>query len=193
MLRGLALGAFVLLTGGTGCVERLITLGEGADRGEDAGRAESSDGEGPGAGDVITDCVDDQDCAELQNCFSGTCVTSGAMRVSLSWDVVSDFDLHLRVPSGSEISFELKSADGGQLDLDDCVAGECREEMGVHVENIVFPQACPPGEYAVWVENFDSRRKGNFVIEVAGEVTAQFLGEVKRAPHNVSEEFLFDH
>ena len=190
-MRGPALGALVLLAGSSACVERLITLGEGESVGE--GESEGSSDDGLSAGDVITDCVVDEDCSDLQNCFSGTCVSSGAMRVSLSWDVVSDFDLHLRLPSGAEISFELKSADGGELDLDDCVAGESREPKGLHVENIVFADSCPPGEYAVWVENFDSRRKGNFVIEIAGEVTAQFAGEVGRTPDNVSAEFFFSH
>jgi hypothetical protein len=191
MVRGPTLGALLLFATASGCVERLITLGES--EGGIESESGSSDDEGLSAGDVIGACAADEDCAELQNCFSGTCVSAGAMRVSLSWDVVSDFDLHLRLPSGAEISFELKAAEGGELDLDDCVAGECREEMGVHVENIVFPEACPPGEYAVWVENFDSRRKGDFVIEVAGEVTAQFVGEVGRVPDNVSEAFGFVH
>lgn len=191
-MRGVAWGALVVLATSSGCVERLITLG-GDEAGDDPGGSSTSDDEGLSAGDVVGSCRVDADCAELESCFAGTCVTSGAMRVSLSWDVVSDFDLHLRLPSGSEISFELKAAEGGELDLDDCVAGECREAQGVHVENIVFAQACPPGEYVTWVENFDSRREGAFVIEVAGEVTAQFLGEVGRAPDDASEAFRFQH
>ncbi|MCA9636566.1 MAG: hypothetical protein KC420_11115, partial [Myxococcales bacterium] len=98
--------------------------------------------------------------------------------MSLSWDRVTDFDLHVQTPSGAEISFDNPSASNGYLDLDDCVGGECSEPHGTHVENIFFSDGALSGTYRVWVQNFDGLNAGAFTLEVAGEVQAEWSGEL---------------
>lgn len=110
-------------------------------------------------------CQRDDDCVNGSICFDGTCVGAGPLRVTLSFGVDSDFDLHLRTPAGNEIYFGARDADGGLLDVDQCgPATECGE--GNHVENIVFRSTANPGEYTVWVVNYNGRSSGAFRIEV---------------------------
>jgi uncharacterized protein YfaP (DUF2135 family) len=105
-------------------------------------------------------------------------VQEGELRISLSWDVISDFDLHVRTPLGSHIFFDHMWADHGELDVDDCVHGMCRDPNNTHVENVFFESATPRGDYLVWVENFDGRRAGDFQIEVAGPVEHHWTGSL---------------
>ncbi|MCB9703165.1 MAG: hypothetical protein H6711_14825 [Myxococcales bacterium] len=147
-------------------------------------------GEGNGmSGDP---CVDNSDCVEGSVCFGDVCVQEGTFRVSLSWTVRSDFDLHVQTPSGSELSYANPSADGGELDLDDCVGGECSEPHGTHVENIFFSDGALSGTYRVWVQNFDGLNAGAFTLEVAGEVQAEWSGELAAIDGAISEVFTFE-
>ena len=109
------------------------------------------------------------------------CVGTGELRISLSWDYVSDLDLHLQTPAGDRISFENPNAGGGVLDVDDCVGAECFDNSMTHVENIFFPMRPPAGEYQVWVNNFDGIRGGPFEIQVSGEASATFTGTLPAA------------
>src|ERR1041384_4517496 len=96
-------------------------------------------------------CGSDGDCVPGSVCFNQFCVGDGVLRFSLSWTADSDFDLHVMSPTGNEIYWQNTTADGGQLDVDQCAAG-CT--AGQHVENIVFTEGAPLGQYAFWVENF---------------------------------------
>lgn len=147
-----------------GCVERLLTdeLDEFL---EDASPGES--------------CEDDLDCAPGHSCFEETCVGSGELRVSLSWAEVTDLDLHVLTPDGIEISYLDPHHPFGQLDVDDCVAGNCRTSDGVNVENVVFEPHAPRGTYQIWVENFDGRQAAFWEIEVAGDVLGHWSGELR--------------
>ena len=137
-------------------------------------------------------CETDLDCAIGSVCFNEVCVQEGIFRVSLSWEVVSDFDLHVRTPGGSEISYAISAADGGYLDVDDCVGGECANPGGTHVENIFFNAMALPGTYRVWVVNFDGRAAGPFQIEVAGAVSQQWSGMLPAAEGSQSSTFAFE-
>ena len=109
-------------------------------------------------------CLFTSDCQEGSIRFAEAyCVGEGPLRVSLSFDTDSDFDLHVLTPSGLEIYYATDSGDGGTLDVDQCVS-PCG--IGGHVENIVFRDSAPSGPYQVWVVNYDGRASGGFRVEV---------------------------
>lgn len=167
----------------TGCVERIIELGQNSASGSDSKGVDDDDPEdddestGPGVDSEGPECIGPDDCGDEQTCFEGVCVGTGELRVSLSWEFISDLDLHVVTPSGAHINFGNPEDGGGQLDVDDCV-GSCVDPDGVHVENIFFAQTPAPGEYEVWVVNYDGRRAGPFNVEVTGAANAQFEGEL---------------
>ena len=129
----------------------------------------------PGSGVAGTPC-DVGGCVEGALCFEGVCVGGGRLRFSLSWTVISDFDLHVLTPEGIEIYFANRSDGGGELDVDDCALDGCLP--GTHVENVVFTDAPPLGLYRVWVENFTGSQAGDFRIEVYGAVRQVFTGSL---------------
>lgn len=133
-------------------------------------------------------CTETEECVPGSVCFNEFCVGAGALRVSLAFTVDSDFDLHLETPLGSHIYYANKNADGGTLDVDQCVSS-CGE--GSHVENIVFDDNAPAGEYEVWVENFDGEAAGSFTIEVAGAVNRSFSGSLPASFGASSDRFTF--
>jgi hypothetical protein len=81
--------------------------------------------------------------------FDVASVGGGALQVSLSWDTPTDVDLHVVPPSGNEIYWANRTADGGELDLDSNAA--CSID-GVNNENITFADEAPVGEYVVRVD-----------------------------------------
>ncbi|MBV1862427.1 MAG: hypothetical protein KUG77_28660 [Nannocystaceae bacterium] len=159
----------------SGCVERLI---QGEDT--DAMTSTSQGDDSSSSEDVFNtegaECNGPQECPEGATCFEGVCVGTGELRVSLSWNYVSDLDLYVQTPAGDIVSFETPELGGGILDVDDCVGGECLDNGMTHVENIYFPMQPPVGEYRVWVNNFDGARGGPFEIQVSGEGSATFTG-----------------
>jgi hypothetical protein len=154
----------------TGCVERVIRDFD-----------EVADGEG---GLVETETETDTDIGDTaqlstdgdQTCYQGVCVGTGLVRVSLSWNVVTDLDLHVRVPNGEWISYEMPSTAYGKLDVDDCVSGACINPDGTHVENVFLDANAPRGTYGVKIVNFDGRQGADYAIEVAGDTAASFVG-----------------
>jgi hypothetical protein len=165
----------------TGCVDRLIRdFGEVADGGRDEFDidTDTDPGETEQLPDPDAECSIPQDCGMNQTCYEGVCVGTGSVRVSLSWNVVTDLDLHLRVPTGEWLSYEMPLTSYGELDVDDCVAGMCVNQDGTHVENIFLDGSAPRGTYGVMIVNFDGRRAADYGIEVAGDVTASFVGHL---------------
>jgi hypothetical protein len=126
--------------------------------------ASTSDG-GGGDTPVGQSCSEDEECVQGSLCFNQFCVGDGVLRFSLSWSVDSDFDLHVMTPRGSHIYWSSTSGDGGTLDVDQCVSS-CGE--GGHVENIVFPEMAPLGQYQAWVENFSGHSAGSFTLYFSG-------------------------
>lgn len=131
---------------------------------------------GTGTVEVGEPCDETEECVPGSVCFNKYCVGAGTLRVSLAFTVDSDFDLHVLTPGGLEINWATDEANGGRLDVDQCVA-TC-EDGEPHVENVVFDESALSGEYEVWVVNFDGRGAGDFRIEVAGDVTATFEGSL---------------
>lgn len=190
-----------VVMGTTGCVERLIT-GQPADTEGVSGSGDGSSTAGPDESSTgepdepINDteapmCTRPEDCPDGTTCFEGVCVGDGELRVSLSWNYVSDLDLHVRTPTGVHISFENPAAGGGLLDVDDCIGGECVDNSGTHVENIFFATQPPAGEYEVWVYNFDGRNGGPFEIVVSGAASATFSGTLPSSSVQ-SQVFVFE-
>ena len=118
---------------------------------------------GGGPGDP---CQGTIDCTPGHICWNHVCVGQGALRFSLAWQVLSDFDLHVVTPMGNEIYYGDQSYDGGELDVDDCVAS-CRDESpgAIHVENIFFLDDAPEGQYEVWVKNYSGEKSGDYTLE----------------------------
>ena len=108
-------------------------------------------------------------------CFNKYCVGAGTLRISLAFSVDADFDLHVLTPGDSEIYYAAREANGGTLDVDQCILA-CGTEP--HAENVVFDETALAGVYEVWVVNFAPRAAGDFSIEVAGDVSASFQGSL---------------
>jgi hypothetical protein len=107
-------------------------------------------------------------------------VGTGAVQVSVSWDVDSDLDLHVVDPTGEEIYYnQLESASGGTLDLDsnpDCELDHTRNE------NVTWEQNPPPGTYTVRLDLYNACDVSptNYVVtvQVAGQPTRTFTGTI---------------
>lgn len=191
-------GILSFVAASTGCVERVIhdyevvadgegglveTDTEDTDTFGDSSQVSTSDSTGPV--DPGAECTIPLDCSNDQTCYQGVCVGTGNVRVSLAWNVVTDLDLHVRVPNGDWISYQLPITGYGELDVDDCVAGACINQEGTHVENVFLNENAPHGTYGVMIVNFDGRKGADYAIEVAGEATATFVGYL---PDNMSVE-----
>lgn len=133
-------------------------------------------------------CDETEECIPGSVCFNKYCVGAGTLRVSLAFEVDSDFDLHVMTPSGAEIYFVNRTADAGTLDVDQCIS-PCGTEP--HAENVVFDGSVLPGAYEVWVVNYDGRNAGNFTIQVAGDVTEAFQGTLPATSGEESDHFMF--
>jgi uncharacterized protein YfaP (DUF2135 family) len=96
----------------------------------------------------------------------------------------------VKTPAGREIYYNNRTADGGFLDVDQCVR-PCGG--GTHVENIFFENNPPQGNYDVWVLNFDGRAAGPFSIEVTGLSPTTYSGYLQRGAGQRSEVFRLRH
>lgn len=185
------MGLVALATTGlsTGCVERLIRDSDGFADGDGDSSPVDTETDGLGGTTVVlgdsstgedpnVECNGPEDCADDQTCFEGVCVGMGTLRISLSWTVVTDLDLHVFVPNGETVSFENPLTNYGELDVDDCVSGICVNQDGTHVENIFLQNNAPRGTYGIRVVNFDGRAAADYTVEVAGAVSATFNGSI---------------
>lgn len=153
----------------------------------DGSRPLSSTGVCENAGEPGDPCENNWDCVPGSICYNASyCVGTGALRVTLSFETDSDFDLHVLTPGGAEIYYDNQVADGGELDVDQCI-GACGTET--HVENVVF-QGAASGTYEIWVVNFDGRATGPFSIEVFTDAGVEdFHGELPAEADAESERF----
>lgn len=106
-------------------------------------------------------------------------VGTGDVQVSVSWDAMSDVDLHVVDPSGAEVYYGSDLvASGGRLDLDSNAS--CGID-GKNNENITWPTgSAPRGSYTVRVDYWDSCgvAKTNYVVtvRVKGKAPAVYSG-----------------
>ena len=133
-------------------------------------------------------CTDSQECVPGSICYNQFCVGDGMLRISLGFDADSDYDLHVVTPYGNEIYYGNPYADGGELDVDQCISS-CG--FGSHVENIVFADSAPSGEYLVWVVNYDGRGSGSFEVLVDTGGAEVFGGSLPAEYGASSETFAF--
>jgi hypothetical protein len=171
LLNGTILIGFTLAMG-AGCTAETTKQTNGAAAGDGGTHA-------PGSVQVGDPCNGTVDCTPGSICWSSICVGQGALRFSLSWTVITDFDLHVLTPGGTEIYYSNPiSSDGGQLDVDDCVGGSCKSSTGTHVENVNWVTTAPAGTYTYWVDNYGCDTSGQFRLEVAkaGTVAASQTG-----------------
>jgi len=84
-------------------------------------------------------------------------IPSGEVQVSVSWDALTDVDLHVTDPAGEEIYFSHKtSASGGSLDLDANAACSINDPL-VNNESIHWPEgSAPTGSYLPEVNYWSS-------------------------------------
>ena len=107
-------------------------------------------------------------------------VASGELQITVSWDAISDLDLHVVDGHGDEIYYgQTTVASGGTLDLD----SSCDDQFGgiIRNEHVVWPeQSPPPGIYVVRVNHWESCDvpETNYVVRVdyRGE-TSTFSGK----------------
>lgn len=133
-------------------------------------------------------CTATEECIPGHACFNGFCVGEGSLRISLSFTTDADFDLHVLTPNASEIYYGNRDADGGTLDVDQCVSS-CGSEA--HVENVYWTDAAPSGVYEVWVVNYGGRAEGSFTIEVAGGTSQNYSGSLAAVSGEESTRFTF--
>lgn len=81
---------------------------------------------------------------------------SGVVQISLAWDDYNDLDMHVFCPSGERIYFNnRKSACGGELDVDMNVRPKSKKP----IENVVWTEFAPDGEYKIGVHFYRHHRK----------------------------------
>ncbi len=86
------------------------------------------------------------------------------LRISLTWDTLTDLDLHVICPNGQKISYLRKRACGGVLNVDkNANRGTTREP----IENVDFPGQPPHGTYRVIINNYlDRGGRSNYKLSI---------------------------
>ena len=114
-------------------------------------------------------------------------VANGELEITVSWDAISDLDLHVVDAHGDELYYaqgEVES--GGMFDLE----SYCDDSFGgiIRNEHVAWPeQSPPPGTYVVRVNHWEScgAAETNYVVRVnyRGEISTfsgTFTGEGER-------------
>jgi len=121
-------------------------------------------------------CKTTNDCEIGFGCVESVCTQADPFRITLTWEVDTDFDLHVRTPDGRELYFGSDN-DQAWLGTDDCGNNECIERDGPHVEH-AFLRELPETDadagtsmtddlsYEYWVDNYGCVLAGEFGLEV---------------------------
>ena len=100
--------------------------------------------------------VTDEEDRELMDRLAREGGKSGVVQISLAWDDYNDLDMHVFCPSGERIYFNnRKSECGGELDVDMNV----RPKSKTPIENVVWTDFAPDGEYKIGVHFYRHHRK----------------------------------
>lgn len=100
--------------------------------------------------------VSDEEDRELMERLAREGGKSGVVQISLAWDDYNDLDMHVFCPSGERIYFNnRKSACGGELDVDMNVRPKSKKP----IENVVWTDQAPDGEYKIGVHFYRHHRK----------------------------------
>lgn len=100
--------------------------------------------------------VTDEEDRELMDRLAREGGKSGVVQISLAWDDYNDLDMHVFCPSGERIYFNnRKSVCGGELDVDMNVRPKSKKP----IENVVWTEVAPDGEYKIGVHFYRHHRK----------------------------------
>lgn len=100
--------------------------------------------------------VTEEEDRELMDRLAREGGKSGVVQISLAWDDYNDLDMHVFCPSGERIYFNnRKSECGGELDVDMNV----RPKSKTPIENVVWTDQAPDGEYKIGVHFYRHHRK----------------------------------
>lgn len=135
------------------------------------------------------------ECALGFSCNEDICQQKEPYRITLRWEVDTDFDLHVRTPDGKELYFGRDNA-LAWLGADDCGSEQCREPDNTHFEHAFLATILQaPGtrdassqddagdsdagddadggapapvdlNYEYWVDNYGCQRAGDYTLEV---------------------------
>jgi hypothetical protein len=140
-----------------------------------------------GADEMLGDsCAPDTaPCRPDLQCVKQVCVGDKSLIVSLTFSVDSWLQIHLILPDGGDLNYDAQ-IEGGTVDSDPCEFS-CAA-TAPNVENAMFLQAAPTGQYGVYVENVDGRAAGDFSIVVTsnGQDVAAFSGTLPAQANAVS-------
>ena len=103
--------------------------------------------------------------ARMNEALAEAGAEDGVITVSLGWQSEDDLDLHVITPSGREIYYSNKEADGGKLDVDMQVS----TIVANPAEHVVFKENPPQGTYTVKVVNYSDRTEdyaSSFIVVV---------------------------
>ncbi|MCB9659762.1 MAG: hypothetical protein H6726_19090 [Sandaracinaceae bacterium] len=104
-------------------------------------------------------CNQDADCAAGGACVNGSCVGTGELRFTLTWDRPGDLDLHVYTPTGEHLYYGGRATpDGGVLDRDDM--------HGTGPENAFWRSYPTPGRYNICVAAYSVRAPTSFVLDL---------------------------
>lgn len=90
----------------------------------------------------------DDDCDgvidEAESCGAAT----GPLQITTAWNTGADLDLYLTDPNGEMVSFQRREGASGSH-LDRSARGSCGPGSQPRLENVVYANRPPPGEYTV--------------------------------------------
>lgn len=112
---------------------------------------------------------------DIDAAHGGLISGDGDIKMTLTWDFVSDVDLHVIDPTGFEIYFANKRApSGGWLDYDNTYA--------YGPENVYWPSGTAPvGNYRVFLHHYSGAIGGNYTVVVkAGTHSRTFRGYIPK-------------
>ena len=129
--------------------------------------------------------IDPGDGQEFDERLQDANATRGDLTISLKWSTTDDLDLIATCPDGEVISFQRKSACGGQLDIDANNEGDAATTQPI--ENIFWPEGnLSSGSYGVGVLLFKRRTGGN-TTPIPFQIRVQ-LGENNRIIDGVAAQ-----
>ena len=117
--------------------------------------------------------------------FNATAQASDKLQVTMAWSKDVDLDLHVTPPGGSELGYNNRSGQGGELDLDSNPACSLDHRR---VENITWTTQQPPtGVYTVRPNYYENCESGavSYTITVRNEGYVQrYIGTFAQSEAN---------
>ena len=110
--------------------------------------------------------------SRLDDAGAAKCASLDCLGITIMWDntvTTNDLDIYVYTPTGNRIYYSQKSSDGGVLDID------ARESTASPIENVIFENGAPDGDYRIEVENYQANHSGTkdfiLALQKPGEST----------------------